>query len=200
MYDAGDALGGLPGVQPHVATFPFLSRNISVSRVNRGVTVDAMWAARVDATLDWGAPVVAAVGIAAAILLAMRLLALVAATREARAASAATRDSIMAFFFHELRTPLHAAIGLLQALREDAGEAAAGARVFSDGVGSPPSPPRAAVKSPEFAACSDVAAERLQLVPGTQRDVLIRMEQRRPVEAAVGTIGKVERRCSACAA
>jgi signal transduction histidine kinase len=121
LYQGAGSLGVIAGLQPYVTTFGFGGNALRVLLGPSVASVDAVKTARLTSTLSWGAPVVAAVGVGSLVLMTLRLLAQVSATREALASSEQTRDSIMAFFFHELRNPLHAAMGLLRALREDAG-------------------------------------------------------------------------------
>ena len=133
VFTDGGALGALDGVHPFSTSFKFVDASLRVLLGPSAAAVAALRAARLASTLRWGAPVVVGVGLASAALMALRLLAQAAATRDALAASDATRDSVMAFFFHELRNPLHAAMGLMAALREDADAAAATAARGSSG-------------------------------------------------------------------
>jgi signal transduction histidine kinase len=120
LYEDG-VFGALAGVAPHVTNVKFVHRTLRVMLGPSVGSINAVVAARLTSTLSWGAPIVAGIGLVSVVLMALRLLASVDATRGALAASEATRDSIMAFFFHELRNPLQAAMGLVQAMREDSG-------------------------------------------------------------------------------
>ena len=119
LYTNG-LLGTVPGVTPSVTTVTFLNLTLQVAVGPSAAAAEAVRTSRLTSSISWGAPIVAAAGVISVIIMALRLLAQAAATRQAMDASDAARDSVMSYFFHELRNPLHAALGLVQAMREDA--------------------------------------------------------------------------------